>query len=822
MGNVKLRMQTSAGLQSRPAPATEIVNAFPIIVEDGATLAYRVWAIDPIPATPELREKIRGHLWQYGLKRPVSRTRLDGAFAYAVALSADEQEIEYVGAGGKLFRIGPTDVVRRVALSAPADDDEVDFAAAMLQSGFAIHLRQDRDLFRGHWPDRFYLSAADRPWRPEQDQRTFTPNLARQRSGGPLVDIFRGFRFKVIHLGGVGFCLVVDVLTTYVGARTLQEYQALGQGIPDSLLRGDALTRWVNDYGYLRQSVYLVRLERNRTIGNTSLYDGTVYTYLQGRGEYVRRRITEHDQAATIIYKADDLRNEDKHYTASVALLKPIFTTEAAEVRQLEDVPAFPPGERLARIKRAIRHLRGAQVEGLQLGLGDPLRQTAGCLTLPSLAFGPSGRPTVVLPPADSAAMDPGARRRWNEEKMTAVRKHGPFRVGLLGTPYLVYPADLEREGLLERFVDETKDQLRVLGHDSSEFELAPYEDTTRAKGIITKVIAIESAGQASFILLGLPAHGQTAENVYAGIKTRLKLPSKCFSSSKLRYVARDPRRFTSYVQRNTLGVVIENGAAPWGLAQPLVYELQFGFDVARMERSSFMGAVAIADRAGSDPYFGYADIASGDRIPTNVIVKFILDRLERFRAAEGRAPRSILFQRKGRLMDTEARGMSLALDKYAARHPNDARPAWAIVAIEKTASTPLRMFLEEGANQVGRSFSGSYHLQSPRVGYLVTAGAPSLRVGTPRPLRITVEAWGPGPDAPDIVAILQDLFWLSQLSWSAPEVDARLPLTLRFTAQKLGRFVLEYDDEDDVGEWEGEPDHQRSDEELSPDVNVA
>ena len=36
--------------------------------------------------------------------------------------------------------------------------------------------------------------------------------------------------------------------------------------------------------------------------------------------------------------------------------------------------------------------------------------------------------------------MDPGARRRWNEEKMTAVRKHGPFRAGPLGTPYLVIP----------------------------------------------------------------------------------------------------------------------------------------------------------------------------------------------------------------------------------------------------------------------------------------------------------------------------------------------------------------------------------------------
>lgn len=242
---------------------------------------------------------------------------------------------------------------------------------------------------------------------------------------------------------------------------------------------------------------------------------------------------------------------------------------------------------------------------------------------------------------------------------------------------------------------------------------------------------------------------------MYAGIKTRLSLPSKCFSSAKLRYQARDDRRFTSYVQRNTLGILIENGAAPWGLAQPLRYELQFGFDVAHMERGvSFMGAVAIADRAGSDPYFGYADIESGNRIPTKVVVRFILDRLERFRAAEGRAPRSILFQRKGRLMDTEARGIPQALDIYATKHPNDPRPDWAIVTIEKTTSASLRLFLEEGADCVGRSFSGSYLVQNPRIGYLVTAGAPSLRVGTPRP--------SASPSKPGALAPSHPTSWLS------------------------------------------------------------
>jgi hypothetical protein len=563
MGIVDLRLRTIDARRHEPSPAGEIVNAFPIKFAADASLGYRVWSIYPTPATPKLREQIRSYLWQHSLKTPVAATRLDGEFAYAVSATAEEQAVEYVGAGGKRYTVRPTSVMRSIRLAAPTNDDEVEFASAMLQSSFAIHLRDDRDLFRGHWPDRFYMCAADSPWRAATG-RPGRPTPFPQAGGRSLVDIFRGFLFKVLYFQGIGFCVVVDVVTSYIGSRSLKDYLASGQGIPDSLRRDDGLSRWVNDYGYVKQSLYLIRPEKNRTIGNTPLEHGNVYTFLQNKGPYVRRTITAQDQAATVIYKVRDRDDEDKHYTASVALLKPIFTTEAHEVRELQDTSAFPPAERLARIRGAIGYLRGASVEGVQLALAEPIRQPARCLPLPRLAFGPSGMPTVIAPPDEALANDQAARLRWNQEKMGTIRKHGPFRSSPLGTPYLVYPAGLDRDGVLECFVEETKRQLQILGRDGSDFELAPYDDRAHAKDIITKVAAIESAGTASFILLGLPQHDDRAAAVYAGVKTGSRLPVKCFAAGKLKYLARDPKRFASYVQRNTLGVIMENGGAPW------------------------------------------------------------------------------------------------------------------------------------------------------------------------------------------------------------------------------------------------------------------
>lgn len=54
---------------------------------------------------------------------------------------------------------------------------------------------------------------------------------------------------------------------------------------------------------------------------------------------------------------------------------------------------------------------------------------------------------------------------------------------------------------------------------------------------------------------------------------------------------------------------------------------------------------------------------------------------------------------------------------------------------------------------------------------------------------------------------VLRDLFWLSQLNWNSPEIDIRLPITLRFTDQKLERYALELDDEDDEDDWEEDGD---------------
>lgn len=779
-----------------PAPADLRLNAFPLVLPPGATLGYRLWTVDPVPRTPELREKIRGELRWRLLRRPVAQRQIDGRFAYLVAEGGATNPVEYIGDGAIIHTIAPTADVRAIALDGldgTGEPAEAELAAALLQQSLIRHLGGNPALVGGYRADEFFDLVPDEPYpgpgRPP----------ARPGPGGAVVDLFRGFSFRVVPVAGVGLCAVLDVQTTYIGTRSLAEYLANG-GLPRHIDEGWGGARLVNDYVGTRQPVYLVGVT-DRTIGETTRADErSTYEYLSGRYPQIRGRIAPTDRAVTIMYRPGDAGDESRHYPAAATLLKPKFGIGSPEVRALGDVAAFPPEEREPRIAATARHLGGAPFAAGRIALGPPLRSPLAPFPLPDLAFGPPGGPTI-LRAGERFPGDVGARRDWGRRKLDALRRHGPVLVVPFINPYVVYPAGIEDRGLLEDFLARTGAFCDSHGRATFAPEADSYRDNATARDIIAKVKGLASGGRAGLILLGLPQDPVRAAQVYAGVKSQVNLPIKCFSAGKLRNEA-NRGRLDMYADRNALNLLVENGTRPWGLATPLRHELHFGLDVARTAHGGLLGATAIGAADGTDVVFQYQEIDRRERIPAQIVGPLVLRELERFLATHGRAPRGILFQRDGRVFDVELKGIRTALRRFAEAHPAEPSLSWAVVSIEKRTAVPLRLFADE-RGRAGRALSGSHFIQGPTVAFLVLAGGPGLRQGTPRPIRVElVAASGGGPDLP---TILGDIFALSQLNWGAPEIDISLPITLRFTDQKLERYALEPEDEEDEDDWEGE-----------------
>jgi len=708
-----------------------------------------------------------------------------------------ENSVLYEGDGERRFTISPTNDRRSVPLS-EAQGTEAELAAAILQSELVLHLRKDQTLSRGYNTADFYELTPDAVHQP-----SFQGNL---RHSGPQgqenqeVDIFRGFTFRIMHLDGVGLCAVLDVRTRYIGRHNLAGYLKGGRNLADMQERW-AIERWVNDYGSAKQSVFILRVERHG-IGTVVLKDGqSTYDYLQRRYPLVRSQITPADLAVTMVYQRDDQHDESKHYTGASSLLKPLFTTGSPQVRSLRDVAAFAPRERLNRIEVLRGRLDGARFAGRTITFGAAVLSSPSILALPSLVFGSE----KILQPSSVGHTEREVRQRWGASKTTYLKNHGPYRQAPFTNPYFVYPESLERDGLLETFLEETASACQEYGRTDFTPILSPYLDDARPKDIIAKVRGITDANRAGFVLLGLPQNPKTADLVYVGVKSGIPVPSKCFSSKKLQGWARDAQRRANYIRGNSLAMLVENGTRPWGLSSRLNHEMQFGFDSTRYGNGGLMGAAVISDTSGIDITFAYEGIRARERIDTKVIGKFVQQQLERFHAINGRSPESLLFQRDGRLLETERKGIERALSLFAEAHPTEPRPTWTMVTVEKSTSVPLRIF-RKVMGQIDAPFGGTYIIQQKHIAFLVLAGFPS-RQGTPRPVRIEVVAGS--DDGPDIVPILQDIFRLSQLNWNTPEIAINLPLTLRFTDQKLERYALEGDSDPDYpdDDWDDDDD---------------
>jgi len=427
----------------------EHLNAFPLVMPAGAEVQYRIWTVDPIPLTSELREKIRSFLWQQTLHRPVFPMYVGDSFVYGVAGWDGQEAIQYVGEGERRYTISPTSDRRAIPIDT-VEGTEADLAAAILQAGLVLHLRDDQVLSRGHANTHFYSITPDKPHHPHLRR---DKNLAPRRDQGE-VDIFRGFTFRVIHLDDVGLCAVLDVRTSYVGRHTLASYLERGHTLED-IARMWNVERWINDYGRAKQSVYVIGVG-TCGIGDVALKDGqSTYDYLRTRYPSVRNRIASRDRAVTMVYRRADERNESKHYTGAASLLKPQFTTQSPQVRSLGDASAFAPDERFKRIEAVRGRLNGARFAGHKIAFDPAVCKPQTVLPLPDLLFGPPETPSV-LRASDVGQDEREIRRRWGAMKSARLREHGPYRRELFTNPTFVYPASLERDGLLDDFLAQT------------------------------------------------------------------------------------------------------------------------------------------------------------------------------------------------------------------------------------------------------------------------------------------------------------------------------------------------------------------------------
>lgn len=745
------------------------VNIHPIKFPSDATFDYRIWTLDPVPNSPKIREKIESYLWKKALKTPVHHTYINDEFVYLVADIDKDEPVEYVGEGERKYMILPLETVNSIKLNDTPTDNIQQLVCVTLQRLFANQLNEDRSLFRGYQNYEYFLTKPDQP-------------TSGQRSSSN-VDIFRGFTFRVIYSRDYGYCLVIDVKTSYIGSKTLLDM--INNDAKSQSWKNNKITRWMYDYGHVKQSVYLLDV-LSTTIGETVHRNGqSTYDYLLEHRPYLKAKIDPGDRAANIAYKRSDIDDEEKHYYAATSLLKPRYTIGNKLVRRLRDTPAFQPDKRVFRIEGLITHFEPTKYKGQYITFASAVKIKNNIFDLPVLVFENAENPKELAPKQPMRFRD---RQNWGPDKMDMLRKTGPLLTKEFNNPFLVYPVNLEEHDLIDNFLEKTKQVCKDYGNVDFHPQMPSYRDSAHAQDIINKVKGLVEQQDADFVLLALPRDTKVASEVYSGVKS-LSVPSKCFSSEAL-LRAHKNNRLEQYVLGNTLPLLIESGARLWGLRDQLHYDLHIGLDVAQTAQGGLMGATTIGGRNATDVRFFEEIIPTKEKIPHQKIRDFVFNRLSEFYAQYEKLPRKILFQRDGRYYDEELIAIEDAF-KELTKTVTQARDChWAAVTIEKTSSVPVRLF-RLSRDRIYRPVSGSHIAIDDATGFLITA-SDGLTQGTPKPLKITIKKWST-PEMPDLLEIMRDIFWLSQLNWRSPKLDISLPITIRHTDRKLEKYVQEH-----------------------------
>lgn len=155
---------------------------------------------------------------------------------------------------------------------------------------------------------------------------------------------------------------------------------------------------------------------------------------------------------------------------------------------------------------------------------------------------------------------------------------------------------------------------------------------------------------------------------------------------------------------------------------------------------------------------------------------------------------KNIVIHRDGRVFSTEIAGAISAIEelKEQGKLQNDANLT--ILEIPKSSPAPLRLFdvsIIDNQRQVNNPQIGSYHIVDDKNAYLCTTGRAFPRAGTVNPLHVK-KAYG----NLDIETCLEDIFYLSSLTWTRPEDCSRYPITMKLNDRYLSEDATDYDQE--------------------------
>jgi hypothetical protein len=762
---------------------------FPITGLPGQAFRLRVLRVrESIPMdtqTPVRLNRWATQLWKE-LKQAVVPT---GRFEWPAFLTPD---VESLTVGSVLTvqdvpdREYSIEVTAKTVEVAPASasGEELQLAGEMVKRAISDTFGRNSDKYwRKHW--NLYFRLEPENWENKHDR----------------VFAYRGLKFSVVFLGDKPW-LAADILTTYRGQRSLSEYSSeqrqreLYFHLSDRIEPDDRAT-FLRDNGKVKIPC--------RVVGPTG-QTVTQYTFLQNGGrksvrEYYEQRygilVSEHDEA---VFVRD--REGGDSWPVPASRLYPLFNTEFDEVRNCSVLPQMSPDERVETIWAFLKDLKDVRFAGSTLAIGHNAFQTAerSVFPAPALEFGDGQMLTV-----DTSLPVEDGYNRYRQGKMTMLYEHGPFSGQSLPDLVLLYPDNLERnvrDKLRQRLGEEIKELCGVAPRIARQIPYPLGKQPHAGAGLLAAADDLVRSNDGTFLPVIVLADA-LREHIYDLLKRRLSsLASQCVRERTVLRVARDEQAVGGSRLRNlSLGILTAAGLQPWVLAKPLHYDFYMGVDLLANQ----VIYVFVCGKGGRNVW-----VQRGDQLRRRGLTEKI-DRVQladQFKTGVREAKRlgvplnSLVVHRDGRWWSNEDLAITEAIAELQSDGTLSKDCQVGVVEVRKS-HLPVRLFsvLNAGCAALENPMPGSHLILNNAEAILTPTGQPGRwdRQGRTAGTLLLRIARNPAGQPLDIRKIAEDAYGLTHLNWNAPDIEISLPVTIRWSDERLREIVTNPSATDDT-----------------------
>lgn len=648
------------------------------------------------------------------------------------------------------------------------------------------------------------LTANPRLWQPGAGRPLYERNTA-ERLGSLLR--YRGFSVRVIPTVDAGLALSVDVSHKVVAAASLPVHMTRDQ------FRSWRGPRCIYRFGHQWFEIHPTAFSTLTVSEERFEEDGKSWTLFDYIAAKSRKPIPPelanlpHD-GSVLYYKS----NQGFQRSAPTGLCYQVFDTNSPEVKRSHGTTLLKAQERRKLIGQFVtQYLQNVRFGNYTLKLApEPLCAPQKMFLMPDFEFGNERVLSVRgTPHAAQVPLDRLGRRRLD---LIRDPDAGFFAHEPLDRQYLLLPQSVQ-DSFGPQYVRDLTAAAGELAHDAAAYKpiIISYNDRG-PRTFVHQARAILEAAKAHCNLPGYAAvmihatmdqkerrHDQLAAMVTRELRDLdIRAAVNHSNMSRQSYeqaVGRDgtpyyrvrhdaESRFRGYLRAVALNkIFLNNERWPFVLATPTHADVTIGIDV-KQHTAGF----TIVSKRGSRIRTVLSTSSQKEQLLEEQVAKVLIDILRTEAREPGISIRTVVIHRDGRAWPPELRGIAKAMRVLRSEQSIAADAAYTVLEIAKSAVSAVRLF-DVGRDWIENPQVGNYWIATENEAYLCATGRPFARFGTARPLHVRfVEGTIP------LELCLEDVYYLTALTWTRPEDCTRYPITIKLNDRRLGDDASEYD----------------------------